>query len=262
MQKLISDLEWLDSLCHLYENNWTADRSGPDAVIAFALESLQSTDLRLPLLLEALIEVDVERIWMAWRTKVSEQTQDYSAAEWVEQLLAIPKLADYVEAIFERRIDFSITESLLRTEYRARQTWGDAPRWDLASSSWPNFSKLQGTPVRHRVEIQSKEFPIPRFFDLCGSTEFGRQRTRDDQSGMAVHDGFGSRVIVAHRADATISRRQFRVQILSANHAILTNLSQTNRLPINPTSTLAFENASVIQLPFSLRFQDLSVRFT
>jgi hypothetical protein len=261
MPNLILDLDWLDAQCQLYEDNWT-ERSGPTAVIAFALELLRPTDLRLPTLLEPLIEVDVERVWMEWRTKVSKQAQDHSAAEWLDQLLAVPKLVDYLAAISSQSIDFSITESLLRTEYRARQEWGDAPRWGNAVLPWQNLSKLSDKPARHRVEIQSKEFPAPRVFDLCGSTEFGRQRTTDDHSGVIVHDECASRVIVAHRADATISRRQFRVQILSSNHVILTNLSQTNPLPINATTTLSFEDASVIQLPFALRFQDLSLRFT
>lgn len=262
MPNLILDLDWLDAQCQLFEDNWTAERSGPAAVIAFALELLRPNDLRLPTLLEPLIEVDVERVWMEWRTKVSKQAHDYSATEWLDQLLAVPKLVDYLAAISSQSIDFSITESLLRTEHRARQEWGDAPRWDVAISPWPNLSKLPVKPARHRVEIQSKEFPLPRVFDLCGSTEFGRQRTTDDHSGVIVHDECASRVIVAHRADSTISRRQFRVQILSSNHVILTNLSQTNPLPINATTTLAFEDASVIQLPFALRFQDLSLRFT
>ena len=262
MPNLILDLDWLDAQCQLYEGNWTAERSGPAAVIAFAFELLQPDDLRLPPLLAPLIEVDVERVWMEWRTKVSKRAQNHSASEWLDQLSAVPKLVDYLAAISSQSVDFSITELLLQTEYRARQEWGDAPRWDIAASPWPNFSKLPVKPARHRVEVQSKEFPFPRVFDLCGSTEFGRQRTTDDQSGVIVHDKCSSRVIVAHRADATISRRQFRVQILSSNHVILTNLSQTNPLPFNATTTLAFEDASVIQLPFSLRFQDLSLRFT
>jgi hypothetical protein len=224
---------------------------------------LQPDDLRLPTLLEPLIEVDVERVWMEWRTKVSKQAQNHSAAEWLDQLLAVPKLEDYIAAISSQSIDFSITESLLRTEYRARQEWGDAPRWDIALSPWPNLSKLPGMPARHRVEIQSKEFLIPGVFELCGLTEFGRQRTADNQCGVIVHDTCASRVIVAHRADSTISRRQFSVKILSANHAIVTNLSQTNPLPISATTTtLAFDESSVIQLPFTLRFQDLSLRFS
>lgn len=261
MPNLILDLDWLDAQCQLYEDNWTAERSGPAAVVAFALQSLQANDLRLSTLLEPLIEVDVERVWMEWHSEVSKQTQARSTAQWLDQLLAVPKLPDYVAAISRQGIDFSITESLLRTEYRARQEWGDAPRWDIAVSPWPNFSKLQGKPARHHVEIQSREIPIPKVFDLCGLTEFGRQRTTDDQFAVIVQDSLNSRVIVAHRADATISRRQFSVQVLSSNHVILTNLSQTNPLPIN-TTTLAFEGASVIQLPFALRFQDLCLRFT
>jgi len=193
------------------------------------------------MLIESLIEVDIERVWMEWRTKISKQPQDHSAADWLGQLLVVPRLVDYVTAISKHSIDFSVTESLLRTEYRARQEWGDAPRWDIALSAWPNLPKLPGKPARHRVEVRSKEFPFPRAFDLCDSTEFGRQRTNDDQFGVIVHADCGSRTINAPRTNDTISRRQFKVQILSANHAILTNLSQTNSLPIGTTKTLAFE---------------------
>ena len=262
MPNLIMDLDWLDAQCELFEGNWTVDRSGPDAVIEFALKSLQPTDSRLPLLLGPLIEVDIDRVWMDWRTKVSKQNQQHSPAEWIDQLASVPKLGDYLAAIASRNVDFSATESLLRKEYGARQAWGDAPRWDVVASPCPKWSKLAGKPACHRVEIQSMEFPIPRGFDLCGLTEFGRQRTTDDQSGVIVHYTDVSRVIVANRADSTISRRQFSLQILSTNHAVLTNLSQTNPLPINGATTLAFEDASVIQLPFALRFQDLSLRFT
>jgi hypothetical protein len=262
MPNPILDHDWLDDQCQLYEGNWTIDSSGPAAVIAFALELLAPTDSRLQALLESLIEVDVERVWMQWRSKVTKQTQDYTASEWYEQLLVVPKLVDYVAAISQQRIEFSVAEPLLRAEYRARQEWGDAPRWETVAAPWPNLTTLSPKPGRHRVELQSKEFPEPKAFDLCGLTEFGRQRTTDELFGVLVHDSQGSRLIVAPRADAKISRRQFGVQILSANHAILTNLSQINPLPIDATTTLGFEHKSVIRLPFSLRFQDLSLRFT
>jgi len=167
MPNLTIDLDWLDEKCQLYEDNWTANRSGPNVVIAFAIELLQPTDLHLPMLIESLIEVDIERVWMEWRTKISKQPQDHSAADWLGQLLVVPRLVDYVTAISKHSIDFSVTESLLRTEYRARQEWGDAPRWDIALSAWPNLPKLPGKPARHRVEVRSKEFPFPRAFDLC-----------------------------------------------------------------------------------------------
>ena len=256
------DHDWFDAQCELYEGNWTTERSGPDAVIEFALESLQPTDSRLPLFLEPLIEVDIDRVWMDWRTKVSKQNQQYSPAEWIDQLASVPKLGDYLAAIACRNVDFSATESLLRKEYDARQAWGDAPRWDIVASPWSKWSKLAGKPACHRVEIQSMEFPMPRGFNLCGLTEFGRQRTTDEQSGVIVHEADASRVIVANRADNTISRRLFSLKILSATHTIVTNLSQTNPLPINPTTVLESDTASVVQLPFAIRVQELRLRFT
>jgi hypothetical protein len=262
MPNLTMDLDWLDAQCELYEHNWTADRSGPSAVIEFATESLQSTDSRFPLLLAPLIEVDIDRIWIDWRTKVSKQSERYSPAEWCDQLALVPKLGDYLSAIASRIVLFSFTESLLRKEYGARQEWGDAPRWDIVASQWPNWLKLAGKPARHRVEIQSTEFPIPRVFDLCGLTEFGRQRTTDDRCGVIVHEADASRVIVANRLDDTISRRLFSLQILSSTHVIVTNLSQTNPLPINSTTALDSNVASVVQLPFTFRIQELRLRFT
>ncbi|MEQ1824693.1 MAG: hypothetical protein ABL921_02060 [Pirellula sp.] len=255
------DLDWLDAQCELFELKWSADRSGPDAVVEFALDLLQSTDVRLKPLLELLIEIDMERVWMDWRTKVFNQSQDYSPSEWIGQLALVPRIEDYVAAIASRNVEFSVTESLVRTEYRARQEWGDAPRWDIAVSPWPIMPKLPAKPARHQVEFQSKEFPIPRVFDLCGLTEFGRQRTTDDQSGVLVHDGHTTRVIVANRADATISRRLFSLQILSAQHAVIANLSQTNPLPISPTTVLESGAASVVQLPFAFCVQKLRLRF-
>ncbi len=262
MPNLMMDLDWLDAQCELYESNWTADRSGPDAVIAFALDSLQTTDLRLPLLLGPLIEVDIDRVWMDWRTKVSKHNQEHSPAEWINQLASVPKLGDYLAAIASRNVEFSATESLLRKEYIARQAWGDAPRWDSVASPWPNWSKLAGKPACHRVEIQSMEFPIPRGFDLCGLTEFGRQRTTEDQCGVMVHEGDTSRVIVANRLDDTISRRLLSLQILSSTHAIVINLSEKNPLPINSTTILESNAASVVQLPFTFRIHELRLRFT
>lgn len=262
MPNLTMDLDWLDAQCELYEHNWTADHSGPDAVIAFALELLQPTDTRLPLLLAPLIEVDIDRVWMDWRTKVSKQHEKHSPAEWCVQLASVPKLRDYLSAIASRKVEFSVAESLCQKEYDARQAWGDAQRWDIVASTWPNCSKLPGKPACHRVEIQSKEFPIPRFFDLCGLTEFGRQRTTDDQSGVIVHEADASRVIVANRLDDTISRRLFSLQILSSTHVIVTSLSQTYPLPINLTTVLESNAASVVQLPFAFRIQELRLRFT
>jgi len=262
MPNLKMDPDWLDAQCELYEDNWKSNRSGPEAVVAFALESLQPTDARLPLLLEPLIEVDIDRVWMDWRTKVSNHNQEHSPAEWCEQLALVPKLRDYLAAIATRNVNFSATESLLRKEYDARQTWGDAPRWDIVDSPWPNWSKLIRKPARHRVEIQSTEFPIPRIFDLCGLTEFGRQRSTDEESGAIVHEASVSRVIISNRTDATISRRQFRLQILSGNHAILTNLSQTNPLPINAAMMLESEAMAIVELPFAFRIQELRLRFT
>ena len=260
------ELEWLDDQCERYESNWSTNQSGPDAVIAFALASLLPGDSRLPILLGSLIEVDIDRTWMEWRTNVSKThvskyREENSPAKWCERLASVPKLADYVAAIAARNIDFEVSESLLKKEYDARQAWGDAPRWDAITAPWPNAAKLACKPARHRVELQSSEFPIPKVFDLCGITLFGRQRTTDEASGVIVHETSGSRIIVANRDDLMISRRLFSLQILSANQAVITNLSQTNPLPLNSTTVLESEVAALVELPFAFRIQELRLRF-
>jgi hypothetical protein len=256
------DLEWLDDQCERYESNWTIDQSGPDAVVAFALVSLQPGDSRLPILLGALIEVDIDRIWMKWRTNVSKHREENSPAIWCERLASVPKLADYVAAVTRRNIDFEVSESLLKKEYDARQAWGDAPRWETVTAPWPNGALQPCKPARHRVELQSSEFPIPKVFDLCGLTIFGRQRTTDEAFGVIVHETSGSRIIVANRDDAMISRRLFSLQILSANQAVITNLSLTNPLPLNSTTVLESEVDALVELPFAFRIQELRLRFS
>jgi len=254
--------DWLDELCEHYENQWAPDRSGPQVIVDFCLQKTSRSNPQLPTLLEQLVEMDVERSWMHWRLLVSEKQRDYGPNEWLKFLSERPKLRDYIEIMTRNRVPFSLNEELLKTEYRARQEWGDAPSWKSIASDFPNLSLLPPAPMRHEVSIQSKEISCIKRFELGGLMEFGRQRSTDSQFGVVVHDDTQSRVIIASKTNSLISRKQFRLQILAAGHAILTNLSQVNPLNLG-TSTILHSNASsVVELPFSLDIQGIHLSFS
>lgn len=254
--------DWLDELCEHYENQWAPDRSGPQAIVDFCLKKVTRAEPQLPTLLEQLIEIDVERSWMQWRLLVSEKQREYGPDEWLKLLFGRPKLRDYFEVMVRNRFPFSINEELLKTEYRARQEWGDAPSWKSIASDFPNLSLLPPTPMRHEFAIQSKELSGIKHFELGGLMEFGRQRSTDSHFGVVIHDESQSRVIIASKTNSQISRKQFSLQILAAGHAILTNLSQVNSLTLGTLAILHSNESLVMELPFSLDIQGIRLAFS
>lgn len=254
--------DWLDDLCEQYENQWAPDQSGPQAIVDFCLQKTSRSDPQLTTLLEQLVEMDIERSWMHWRLFVNEKHKNFGPNELLKLLLGRPKLRDYLAVLIRNGFPFSLNEELLKTEYRARQEWGDAPSWKSNASDFPNLSLLPPAPMRHEVSIQSNEFSGIKHFELAGLMEFGRQRSTDSQFGVVVHDETHSRVIIASKTNSPISRKQFSLQILSADHAILTNLSQVNSLTLGSSTILHSNASSVIELPFTLDLQGIRFAFS
>ena len=253
MMQVLSESQ-IEDLCEQFDTVWCADSAGLNGILSF----LRERDFHCPVDQQTavnLIEIDLERIWMAWDKKLDRIGLHADAAGLVRALRLIPSFSSYEGlfhdcAEFERsKLDLAVCESICRDQ------WGDAIGnhyyHEIYDLMIPPNSSVEPRVLRCDFEgHRQKTSPI---FPLRGQNLIGRQRSYDASECFFEETSSGNRIVVAGFSDATISRDQFAIQVLSRSLAVVNNRSEINSLRVASYAELGLNQSIVVRYPFSIR---------
>lgn len=253
----------VDVLCEQFEEGWRPESAGPQSVAAF-LENCRPRVPRDPEILCDLVEIDIERTWMAWAKQLEDIESAGSAAELLQARQAISGFAAY-RPLFADAAGFDAVKSRLAScESRCREQWGDAlgqyhyrELYGICIDANPDFQPRQVLCVMDQACRSDSQM-----FALRGLNTFGRRRSYDPADCFSQQTVTGSRIVIAEFALTSISREHFFVQLLTRDLAVVGHTCKVNPLRLLGHKPLVYKDNLVVRFPFSIRLPGRTLRFS
>jgi hypothetical protein len=247
----------IDELCENYEDFRTPDNCGPGSIHKF-LENMNLQHSVQPFLMSELIQIDIQLNWMSWDKNLARLLENSEVSKVLQALLKIPRMTDYIWFDLQHPsiLEHDVLLKMAECEMESREQWGDAIGATYYKSKFGIL--LPRDPHCPIVNLACRSDETSRFrevasFSVRGMTVFGRQRSTDPDELLEEESAEGNRIIVACKTDATISREQLAVQVLSRRYAIVTNLSNVNAVDVEGVGPLQPANSIVVAFDFSVR---------
>lgn len=253
----------VDALYEQFEEAWRPESAGPQGVAAF-LDECQLGQPRDPEILCDLVEIDIERTWMAWARRLEDVDLADNAAELLQVQQAIAGFAAY-RSLFADAAGFDAVKTrLANCESRCREQWGDA----LGEY---HYRELYGICVDVNSDFQPRQVRCvldreraadSQVFSLRGLNTFGRRRSYDAADYLSQQTVTGSRTVIAEFTLTSISREHFFVQLLTRDLAVVGHTCKVNPLRLPGRGTLAYKESLLVRFPFSIRLPGRTLRFS
>ena len=243
----------IDDLSEEFESCWDFKTAGHVGLLNFlASQELEAqVDRRLAVVL---IQVDIERSWMAWSKHVEKIGNETDAVQLIEQLSQMPSIDKYSD-LFRSQSEFTDSlDELASCEFACRSQWGDSigSRYyeHHFGISITDSDQSQLRQVRCEFDPSLRNANVA--FPLNGKNALGRQRSTDKLSSFVEQLPDGNRIVVADRLDAEISRNQLDVRLLTHKYAIATNVSSVNPVLVSDFTKLQPSEGRLLSFPFSI----------
>jgi len=243
----------IEDLSEKFESCWSFTTAGPGGLVDFlAVEELEAqVDRRLAVVL---IQVDLERSWMAWCNHVAELSKETDAAHLNEELSQMPSIDKY-SGLFHSQLEFTDSlDELSHCEFACRSQWGDSigsryyeHHFDIAIR---NSGQVKLRQVLCEFDPSFKSTNVA--FPLNGRNTIGRQRSTDKHSTFVEQLPDGNRIVIADRREAEVSRNQLDVRLLTPKYAIATNVSNVNPVLLSDFTKLQPSECRLLSYPFSI----------
>ena len=243
----------IDVLSEKFESCWDFETAGPVGILNFlAAEELElQVDQRLAVVL---IQVDIERSWMAWSNHVEKKGKETNPTQLIEQLSQMPSIDKY-SSLYRSQSEFMDSlDELANCEFACRSQWGDSigsryyeHHFDI-SIKVPSQAKLRHLACEFDPSLRNANVAFP----LNGKNAIGRQRSTDKFTLFAEQLPDGNRIVIADRLEAEISRNQLEVRLLTHKYAIATNVSIVNPVLLSDYTKLQPSECRLLSIPFSV----------
>lgn len=254
----------LDELQEEFEQAWTRDACGIDRIKQFLSSRCNDCEHGSQAgqeLLQALVEIDLERWWMDWGqlvTEIDEAHEPNGAIRLQQRLATRPLLSDYL-ALFAQPVDpHERLWTLAMLERQARNCYGDQVgrthywnQWKLrlppAGSQLPDQGiylqcQFDTEPTHQRKEIHR----------LRGLSVLGRQRSHETAESHSDCLSERKRIVIAKRHETMISREHLTIQVVATQHVIITNISRVNAVSCGQGPVLVPQESRLLKLPLTL----------
>lgn len=239
----------LEELCDEYETGWERDADRPINRVKAFLDSQSFPLEEGPIVLQALAEIDIERDWIWWRKWLARDGK-VRDLECIRQVLAqnatCKSLAQEAKSLGWELLD---PDRLALLELKCRIALGDAPDPD-----WMDHRPSSEIATKFPRQLSASMSEPSRSFQgpLCGRMEFGRQRSTEREEWGLIRGTDLHRFVLASRTVDTYSRRHFKIEVLSPDFAIVTNLSTKNGLYFAEGPPLECGLERLMAFPFSI----------
>ncbi len=201
-----------------------------------------------PELVESLCETELERDWMWWRKWLESHLtkDDYTIDSLIAEFERNAKVSDFKNLFASNTDDTKRSlDHLYRIELRSRAKWGDYPR------ACCQLKHRLPMPRQLLVHRNGEKLVV---ISLHEKMEFGRQRS--NEASLGAH---GNRGAISDRGNTYVSRRQFEIQILSPQYAVIQNLSSTVPMKWGGSSSIGYMQKLLIVYPAYVRVGDLDL---
>ena len=244
----------IEILCETFLRSWET-RSGISGINRFLSDHAEVNDSDRRLLL-SLIQIDLEGFWSKWARFAEKQLREPKPIETLQDhWKAMPRFQHYA-ALFDSPEEAArYWRDMANFESYCRDRWGDAvgPSYYKHYFSVATDDYHRRTRRHLRCEFESNEDFSQMLFPLRGTSEVGRQRSKDQDAYFCEINPDGNRIVVAGRQEAEVSREQLSVQLLTPEVTILTNRSGVNSIRVAPDMLLAPGERTLSTFPFTVQ---------
>ena len=249
------DLKQLDEFSMRFENEWT-----PNQPLAYPFQFFQAEKPVFGEEGEILAEIcmiDMQRRWKEWGSR---NLAELSAPVVLNSFSQLPKCEDYIDGASKCGVAFTSKDvaELKSVEFLARQKYGDLPTRDSADSDvqLPAARKIN-RPRVSVVRLGQVVFEC----ETWGKFEVGRQAKGEPEFPCFIENVAIPKLLCAEGMDASISRNQFEVSLVSRRFAIVANTSSNRSFLVDDRLPLLPQVKGVAKLPFEVKLGDTIVRF-
>ena len=232
-----------------FDANWDLSASGPEGITSF-LNNLGFTNSFPSDLLRELVQIDIERNWMAWDDRLANLIDTQAPGELVQQLQSIPTLQNY-QSLFSSAQEFNSSLEVLATvEIQCRHRFGDdvGPIHYLHYLSTVVQTPRTGKSVNAGCLIERKSIEYQVVFPVRGCTIFGRHN-KHARNALAFEElPDGNRITIAGHQETEISRQHVQLQLLNPKFGVVRNLSSSGPFRCSGR-VLAIEQAAIVKFP-------------